>query len=169
MPALQDARLAKYHRLTRSLCELVEDFGLVSYSTLNVQEEDSMRTLVALIDKANGYVYAAAELRARPQLRPVHSCDEAAEDCGSALIPTASGAQAKTSGSKFSPLPQLISAAASEPHAERIGAVQERYMRDLDDSLDPDPISGLVAAAPGAAASREGRAAAADSSQARTQ
>ena len=168
MPALQDARLAKYHRLTRSLCELVEDFGLVSYSTLNVQEEDSMRTLVALIDKANGYVYAAAELRARPQLCPVHSCDEAAEDCGSALIPTASGPQAKTSGSKFSPLPQLISAAASEPHAERIGAVQERYMRDLDDSLDADPVSS--AAAPrGAAASREGRAAAADSSQARTQ
>lgn len=29
--------MAKYAKLTRGLCELVDDFGLVSFTTLNVQ------------------------------------------------------------------------------------------------------------------------------------
>ena len=56
--AAADARLARHSRLTRALCEVVQDYGLVTFTTLDVQDEASMRALLALIDKANGAVYA---------------------------------------------------------------------------------------------------------------
>ena len=34
---------------------MAEDFGLVGFSTLNIQDSDSVGTLLRLIDKANGY------------------------------------------------------------------------------------------------------------------
>ena len=53
-----EGRLQRHAKLTRALCEVVDDYGLVSFSTLDVQDEASMRALVALIDKANGAVFA---------------------------------------------------------------------------------------------------------------
>ena len=57
--AVQAGRpLARYAKLTKGLCELVGDYGLVSFATLDVQDEASMRALLALADKANGCVFA---------------------------------------------------------------------------------------------------------------
>jgi hypothetical protein len=53
-----EGALRRHTKLTRGLCELVEDYGLVSFSTLDVQDEASMRAVVAVIDKANGAVFA---------------------------------------------------------------------------------------------------------------
>ncbi len=53
--------MARYAKLTRNLCELVSDYGLVSFSTLDVQKEASMRRLTAAIDKCNGYVFSGLE------------------------------------------------------------------------------------------------------------
>jgi hypothetical protein len=50
--------LKRYEKLSRGLCELVDDYGLVNFATLDVQDEASMRRLLALIDKANGAVFA---------------------------------------------------------------------------------------------------------------
>jgi hypothetical protein len=50
--------LKRYAKLSRGLCELVDDYGLVNFATLDVQDEASMRRLLALIDKANGAVFA---------------------------------------------------------------------------------------------------------------
>lgn len=36
-PTAQNKRMARYAKLTRGLCELVDDYGLVSFATLNVQ------------------------------------------------------------------------------------------------------------------------------------
>lgn len=125
----QNKRMTRYSKLTRGLCELVDDFGLVSFATLNVQvrsgvsvcqsrnctciliaarlvvdaprgsglsrcltaagslcfplsqEEESMRRLVGIIDKSNGYVFAGAIKKARsphyftpcPRFRPVQT------------------------------------------------------------------------------------------------
>ena len=44
----------KYGKLTRNLCELVEDFGLVNFTPLR-QDKESVRRVVALTDKCVGY------------------------------------------------------------------------------------------------------------------
>jgi len=36
---------------------VVEDFSLVSFTTLSVREEESIARLQELVDKASGYVY----------------------------------------------------------------------------------------------------------------
>lgn len=48
----------RYAKMTRGLCEVAEDYGLVSFATLDVTDEASMRHLLALCDKANGAVFA---------------------------------------------------------------------------------------------------------------
>lgn len=57
----QDPRTAKYRKLTAALCEVAEDFALVQFSTLNIQDKDSVAALVKEIDKSNGYVFAGIE------------------------------------------------------------------------------------------------------------
>ncbi|KAJ3000032.1 hypothetical protein HDV02_000984 [Globomyces sp. JEL0801] len=57
----QDTFTKKYQKLNASLCELVEDFGLVGFSTLCIQDKDSVLNLVRIIDKANGYIYGGLE------------------------------------------------------------------------------------------------------------
>ena len=39
------------------LAEVVEDYGLVNYSLLAIEDKDSVQRLVAIIDKATGYVF----------------------------------------------------------------------------------------------------------------
>ncbi|CAM6089107.1 unnamed protein product [Calypogeia fissa] len=55
------SRTAKYRKLTKSLCEVIEDFGLVNFTTLNIQDKESVMDLVRLVDKSNGYVFAGME------------------------------------------------------------------------------------------------------------
>lgn len=57
----KDPRSAKYRKLTRELCEVVEDFGLVSFTTLNIQDKESVMELLKIIDKSNGYVFRGIE------------------------------------------------------------------------------------------------------------
>jgi len=49
------AWIKKHRKLNRLLAGVAEDFGLVGFSTLNIQDSDSVGTLLRLIDKANGY------------------------------------------------------------------------------------------------------------------
>jgi len=42
------------------LCELVEDYGLVSFETLAVEDKTSMLRLLEVIDRAMGYVAGGA-------------------------------------------------------------------------------------------------------------
>uniref|UniRef100_A0A7I4C3J4 GPN-loop GTPase 2 n=1 Tax=Physcomitrium patens TaxID=3218 RepID=A0A7I4C3J4_PHYPA len=56
-----DPRSAKYRKLTKELCEVVEDYGLVSFTTLNIQDKESVMDLLRIIDKSNGYVFRGIE------------------------------------------------------------------------------------------------------------
>ena len=56
--------MARHAKLTRGLCEVVQDYGLVSFHTLDVQDEGSMRRLVGEADKCNGYVFGGLEREA---------------------------------------------------------------------------------------------------------
>ncbi|KAL9313081.1 hypothetical protein ACSQ67_018533 [Phaseolus vulgaris] len=57
----QDPRSAKYRKLTKELCEVIENFSLVSFSTLDIQDKESVGNLVKLIDKCNGYIFTGIE------------------------------------------------------------------------------------------------------------
>ena len=52
----QDPRSAKYRKLTKTLCEVIEDFFLVSFATLDIQDKENVGNFVKLIDKTNTYV-----------------------------------------------------------------------------------------------------------------
>ncbi|KAL5982767.1 GPN-loop GTPase qqt1 [Asimina triloba] len=61
----QDPRSAKYRKLTKELCDVVEDYSLVSFTTLDIQacqiDKESVGNLVKSIDKSNGYIFAGIE------------------------------------------------------------------------------------------------------------
>ena len=48
----------KHHRLNQELCELITSYPFISFHTLDIQDKNSLWTLVKSVDKGNGYVYA---------------------------------------------------------------------------------------------------------------
>ncbi|EES06957.1 GPN-loop GTPase 2 [Sorghum bicolor] len=57
----QDPRSAKYRKLTKELCDVIDDFSLVNFSTLDIQDKESVGNLVKLIDKSNGYIFSSID------------------------------------------------------------------------------------------------------------
>lgn len=51
----------RYRHLNASICSMVEDYSLVSFQLLDVQDKKSMLKLRDIIDKANGYIYNCVE------------------------------------------------------------------------------------------------------------
>lgn len=47
----------KYRKLHQELCEMVEDFSLLSFLPLSIQDAESVGRVVARVDKCNGYVF----------------------------------------------------------------------------------------------------------------
>ncbi|RKP10081.1 GPN-loop GTPase [Thamnocephalis sphaerospora] len=52
----------KYHGLNKALCELVEDFGLLGFYTLCIEDKMSVANVMQAIDKANGCVFGGLEM-----------------------------------------------------------------------------------------------------------
>jgi GPN-loop GTPase len=50
----------KWEALNSALIDLIEDFGLVGFETLAVEDRQSMASLLRAIDRASGYVFAGA-------------------------------------------------------------------------------------------------------------
>ena len=46
--------------------QVVEDFGLLSFHPLAIEDKESVAALVALVDKANGYVFAGLARKGAP-------------------------------------------------------------------------------------------------------
>lgn len=57
----QDPFTRRYKKLSSALCELVEEFGLVSFLTLCVQDKESVLHLIRAADKANGYIFGGLD------------------------------------------------------------------------------------------------------------
>ncbi|KAK9217413.1 hypothetical protein WN943_006045 [Citrus x changshan-huyou] len=51
-------------KLTKELCDVIEDYSLVNFSTLDIQDKESVAKLVKLIDKSNGYIFAGMDASA---------------------------------------------------------------------------------------------------------
>lgn len=47
----------KFKGLNNAMCDLIEDFALVSFCTLCVTDKDSMARLIKIIDRANGFIF----------------------------------------------------------------------------------------------------------------
>ncbi|XP_038047388.1 GPN-loop GTPase 2-like [Patiria miniata] len=58
-----DPFLKKFKKLNEALIGLVQDYSLVSFITLNVQDKESMLDVLKVVDKANGYVFGDLEER----------------------------------------------------------------------------------------------------------
>ncbi|ORY95374.1 GPN-loop GTPase [Syncephalastrum racemosum] len=53
----EDAFGSKYKKLNAALCDLIEDFSLVGFYTLCVEDKTSMTKLQQVIDKAGGFIF----------------------------------------------------------------------------------------------------------------
>ncbi|KAF9994212.1 GPN-loop GTPase 2 [Modicella reniformis] len=57
----QDPFLKRFQQLNKALCDLIEDFGLVGFETLCIQDKESVTKVVRAIDKAGGYIFGGLE------------------------------------------------------------------------------------------------------------
>ena len=92
----------RYHRLNEAMCELIEDFSLVAFHPLNIQDVECIARVLAVVDKCNGYLLGAEE--------------RAKEGGGEAAL--------------LSTLAKL--AFRAQPDADRVKDVQDRYMGGED-------------------------------------
>ncbi|KAJ1984194.1 hypothetical protein H4R33_004475 [Dimargaris cristalligena] len=51
----------RYHKLNEALCELIEDYNLVGFQTLCIEDKNSVMAVLSAIDKANGCVFGGLE------------------------------------------------------------------------------------------------------------
>jgi len=69
--AMQNARSTpfrkKHRKMHESLCEVIDDFGLLSFVPLNISDPVSVGRLVARVDKSNGYIFASTHGRRRQE------------------------------------------------------------------------------------------------------
>ncbi|KAI0039639.1 cytoplasmic protein [Auriscalpium vulgare] len=56
----------RFAALNMAICELIEDFGLVGFETLAVEDKHSMLNLTRVIDRATGYVFVPPANTAAP-------------------------------------------------------------------------------------------------------
>lgn len=60
MRLLDQTNFGKRHqKLTAALCELIEDFGLISFVPFSVEDKECMAYLLQEVDKANGHVFGS--------------------------------------------------------------------------------------------------------------
>eukprot|EP01024_Parvocaulis_polyphysoides_P061225 TRINITY_DN6765_c0_g1_i1.p1 TRINITY_DN6765_c0_g1~~TRINITY_DN6765_c0_g1_i1.p1 ORF type:complete len:318 (-),score=31.57 TRINITY_DN6765_c0_g1_i1:260-1159(-) len=54
----EDPLLSRYKKLTEGLCSLVEDYSLVRFMPLEIENKESVASVLTAADQANGYVYS---------------------------------------------------------------------------------------------------------------
>ncbi|XP_072036008.1 GPN-loop GTPase 2-like [Amphiura filiformis] len=58
-----DPFLKKFKKMNEALVGVIQDYSLVSFATLNIQDKESILGVMKLVDKANGYVFGDLEDR----------------------------------------------------------------------------------------------------------
>lgn len=71
-----DGQFHKYKKLNAALVDIIEEYSLVSFVPLNVQDKESMLRVMKVADKANGYVFGDLEER---DMQSLMSCAIGAE------------------------------------------------------------------------------------------
>lgn len=52
---------SRFRRMNEALIDVIEDFSLVSFHPLQIQDTDTLQRLVQAIDKANGFVFTSVD------------------------------------------------------------------------------------------------------------
>jgi hypothetical protein len=55
--------LSKYKKLNQDLCDLIEDYNLVSFVGLDVQSKNRMAKILKMADTANGFSFVDEDFR----------------------------------------------------------------------------------------------------------
>jgi len=105
----------RYHKLHREMCEVIDDYSLLGYMPLDINDAVSVGRLVARIDKCNGYVFTGRNRSAGER--------EDGENGG--------GAKANNVQDMFKCAMQLD----SDWGYEQIADVQERYMGSFQEEV----------------------------------
>ncbi|XP_064445778.1 GPN-loop GTPase 2 isoform X2 [Mirounga angustirostris] len=58
-----DPFFCHYRQLNEKLVQLIEDYSLVSFIPLNIQDKESIQRVLQAVDKANGYCFGVQEQR----------------------------------------------------------------------------------------------------------
>ncbi|XP_072357080.1 GPN-loop GTPase 2 [Scyliorhinus torazame] len=59
----KDPFFKNFRQLNKKLVEVIEDYSLVSFIPLNVQDKETMKHVMKAVDKANGYCFGDSEKR----------------------------------------------------------------------------------------------------------
>ncbi|KAG8945283.1 hypothetical protein FRC04_001060 [Tulasnella sp. 424] len=102
----------RFGALTMAICDLVEDFGLVGFETMAVEDKQSMVHLMRVVDRALGYAFVAS--------------DKALDDEAGGG-PSKSRSEAPNTNALFS---SALSAIPDTPHVRDI---QERWIDSKDE------------------------------------
>jgi len=86
---------SQFIQLNKAICNLIQDFSLVSFVPLNIQDKESVHRLVKQIDKANGYVYGGL-IQGNESIMQI-----AQEDSNSFLFDNEKEFEIATAGAKF--------------------------------------------------------------------
>jgi hypothetical protein len=50
-----DLRKQKFKQMSAALCDFMNDFGLVSFTAMNIEDVETVGRVLAAVDRANGY------------------------------------------------------------------------------------------------------------------
>lgn len=107
----------RFNALTIAICDLVEDFGLVGFETLAVEDKQSMLHLMRVVDRTLGYAFVA-------------STPTAATSEGETPPPQPKQKPSRDRAPNTDAL--FSSAMASIPQAPNVRDVQERWINDRE-------------------------------------
>jgi hypothetical protein len=67
-PVRETPAMRRFRKINESLCDVIDDYRLVSFHPLDIQDKSSMGRVVAAIDKANGFILSATVQPLNPNL-----------------------------------------------------------------------------------------------------
>ena len=56
-----DFKCPRFKKLNKAICDLVSEFGLVSFFPVNIDDPETVFRVLKVVDKANGYVFGGLE------------------------------------------------------------------------------------------------------------
>ncbi len=120
--------IKKYHKLNYELCDIINDYSLINYIPLDINDAESVGRVVARIDKCNGYIFSGTNKR------------------GEGISATTSSNNVSSGGlnQNVEDMFQCALQVDSEWGYEQIADVQERYLNLYQDDvpeLQPRPSS----------------------------
>ncbi|KAE9408695.1 hypothetical protein BT96DRAFT_913829 [Gymnopus androsaceus JB14] len=109
----------RFTALNKTLISIIEDYSLVGFETLAVEDKQSMLHLTNVIDRATGYVFV-------PKTSPDSTTEGVRKEDGASLEPSAQPNEYALFSSAMGAMPSLVGGKGGRAYDVR--DVQERYI-----------------------------------------